>query len=660
MKSILLVFGLLIPMTVFSTNYYVSESGNDSNSGKNPKKAFKTMDRLNQLTLKPGDKVLFRKGDVFVGELVLHANGKKGKPIVIGSYGEGNVKPLITGAVSADSWSRQGSMYSTNLSQKVKQLYAGNKYLNIARTPDTGYFFIDSGDSTSLTDDKLASFSNLENSMVRIQTVNWQWEIRNISNHDGGRIEFDSTLWHPAKPHFGYYLENNVDFMNKPGEWFYNEDKGTLSVLWNGDIENQDFLAVIYDEGIRVSDKSSYITIQDLAISNYSEAAISVGELADNINIQGNDISNVEVFGIMMDLSVSNSTIADNNIVDVQGRGLTLLEPQKCVIERNRIRRIGMIAGHGFDGVNSGTGIIVENIEKRAPDYTNIARHNRIAYNRVDSTGYGAIRADGAYNMIEYNVVREAVLTMNDGGGIYCWGKNYNYTHHNTFRKNIVINVHGNMESCAGNHKIITCLYMDNYTNHCLIEDNIFIGAQTGIILNDLSHSHTVRNNLVYNVDLGLSLSIWKRSEDTIRGNYTIVGNTIFPEKEHGKVLSIANNLNIDFEEGRIDSNFYISPAYPHILKKFNLEEGHLITNEYELYAWQKATGHDVNARSIIPGPKDKWWQMQEESMIFVNDSLEPRTFMMEQEGYKDLDGKEVPPGEFSVEPFSAKIFYRD
>ena len=52
--------------TTQGTTYYVSSSkGDDSNDGTSESKPFKTLEKINKLTLKPGDQVLLEKGSVF-------------------------------------------------------------------------------------------------------------------------------------------------------------------------------------------------------------------------------------------------------------------------------------------------------------------------------------------------------------------------------------------------------------------------------------------------------------------------------------------------------------------------------------------------------------------------------------------------------------------
>lgn len=105
-KGIITLFALVVfSLTVFvsfqkeipGTTYYISTSGNDANSGLKPGKAWKSIEKVNEILFKPGDRILFRCGDKWEGSTGLRpqGNGSEKMPIVIGSYGEGH-KPVIS------------------------------------------------------------------------------------------------------------------------------------------------------------------------------------------------------------------------------------------------------------------------------------------------------------------------------------------------------------------------------------------------------------------------------------------------------------------------------------------------------------------------------------------------------------------------------------
>jgi hypothetical protein len=75
--------------------YYVSASGNDADDGSltHP---WKSIEKISQAELKPGDRICFEGGETFSGCLNLqNDSGLTGKPVIISSYGEG--KAMIDG-----------------------------------------------------------------------------------------------------------------------------------------------------------------------------------------------------------------------------------------------------------------------------------------------------------------------------------------------------------------------------------------------------------------------------------------------------------------------------------------------------------------------------------------------------------------------------------
>jgi putative cofactor-binding repeat protein len=77
------------PMVTGAT-YYVSPSGSDANPGTSPGQAWRTVARVNSARLAPGDGVLFQGGETFSDAVLMPgSSGVAGRPIVFGSYGQG-------------------------------------------------------------------------------------------------------------------------------------------------------------------------------------------------------------------------------------------------------------------------------------------------------------------------------------------------------------------------------------------------------------------------------------------------------------------------------------------------------------------------------------------------------------------------------------------
>ena len=78
------------------TTYYISSAkGDDKNDGTSKDKPFKTLNKINEITLQPGDQVLLEKGSVFDNQaLHLKGSGTADAMILVSTYGEGK-RPQI-------------------------------------------------------------------------------------------------------------------------------------------------------------------------------------------------------------------------------------------------------------------------------------------------------------------------------------------------------------------------------------------------------------------------------------------------------------------------------------------------------------------------------------------------------------------------------------
>ena len=92
------IFVLLLSYSLCAQNqYYLSSStGNDSNDGSQTQ-PWKTLSKISNTTLGPGDTVYFKKGDTFRGHYVVNGSGTEQSPITFTAYGTGN-QPVISGS----------------------------------------------------------------------------------------------------------------------------------------------------------------------------------------------------------------------------------------------------------------------------------------------------------------------------------------------------------------------------------------------------------------------------------------------------------------------------------------------------------------------------------------------------------------------------------
>jgi len=91
------------------TFYVDATGGDDAQDGLTPETAWRSLTKVNHAPLAPGDRVLFRRGQTWRGQLVPQSGDASGV-ITYGAFGEGP-KPVLLGSVAADraeDWERVG------------------------------------------------------------------------------------------------------------------------------------------------------------------------------------------------------------------------------------------------------------------------------------------------------------------------------------------------------------------------------------------------------------------------------------------------------------------------------------------------------------------------------------------------------------------------
>jgi hypothetical protein len=87
-----------------SGGYYLdSAAGNDANDGTSPATAWKTLAKINGVTLQPGNRICFKAGGSWTGQLAPKGSGTSSAPIVVDQYGTGAKPALAASASDADT-----------------------------------------------------------------------------------------------------------------------------------------------------------------------------------------------------------------------------------------------------------------------------------------------------------------------------------------------------------------------------------------------------------------------------------------------------------------------------------------------------------------------------------------------------------------------------
>jgi hypothetical protein len=95
LAAAVMIYWALISSAAAEIYYVDSAQGDDNSSGTDISAPWKSLSKVNSSSFAAGDKILFKRGDVWNGVLEFSSSGTSGNPITIGAYGSG-VRPVIT------------------------------------------------------------------------------------------------------------------------------------------------------------------------------------------------------------------------------------------------------------------------------------------------------------------------------------------------------------------------------------------------------------------------------------------------------------------------------------------------------------------------------------------------------------------------------------
>ncbi len=651
----ILVVGLLLLTSVYlyADNYYIAGDGNDNASGTNPDSPWKSINKLNEQKIRPGDTVFFRSGDRFEGTIKIKNSGKKDKPIVFTAYGDGP-SPVLSGACALSGINREKeNIYSLKTTEPIQHLFLNNNILMIARHPNAGHLIMEGGDKEYVLENEMPFKKDvMKGANIRIRTVNWQYETRKIDDIKENIIHLSSELHHAAKSNWGYYIDNKKEFLDADNEWFYDADNKKVYLYSKKPVNNDhQYYGSYIDHGVIVEKGVEHVTLNNLHFTRYLNTGVNLTSNNQYIHIENCKFSHIYKIAINLNLGNKHIIVKNNEIFDVYGRGVSALEATGCVIKNNTLNRIGLIPGYGIDGVNGGVGIIFSNREIKGKENRNTGHNNLISYNRIDSTGYVSIRMDGYNSVCEYNNVSYAVLTLNDGSMIYCWGIDTAFTYHNIIRHNIAQYAIGNTDGTPNDHKMNIGIYIDNNAHHIIVEDNIVRGAGSGIHINAGAYKNKINNNVLYGNKKALSFAQWGNGRflTVCEDNYA-TNNIFFNNYNLHHTVSMKHTYKPEFDPGLLDSNIYVSPNEKYHIKKETMEDECKVTRNYTFKAWQENSDDDKDSEFIDLDFNTK-------TMLLVNDELEEKTFSLEDHlVYTTLKGEKIEGNEVTLQPYKGKI----
>lgn len=457
MKGLVLLLFLFIPNILNGTTYYISNNGDDLNDGLSAESPWRSIEKLNSemLLFVAGDKILFKKGDIFTGTIRINVNGKSDNPIIVSSYGKGE-KPVITGFVKITDWqyyknniweSRDPVSQSSNCN--VVLLAGINKPMgrwpNWKDIPQRDkIYWSDSSwisgiesfpTSDSMSDDSLNSAKiDWTGAELILRPRKWLFQRNQITAH------FDSTILFKRSNNYRsniknaeYFIQNHISTLDAQDEWYYD---GITKKLFLYNKKKPTDVKISTIDTLLVN-KGSNIYISDLAFTGSNLYAIyTTGQ--NNVTIQNCKIE----YSYNAVCSRTNDDARDfkfinNSINHTNNNALTVdvsyhkFRYNNVVISGNKIFNTGLFAGMG--GGYDGTHIAIQ---------TAHIDNSIIELNHIYNVGHAGIIFHGDSVTVSKNYIDTFARILDDAGGIYTNSK----SEYKIISNNIICNGIGSVQ----------------------------------------------------------------------------------------------------------------------------------------------------------------------------------------------------------------------
>lgn len=577
MQLIFMMFYIL-SSPVQSATYYLSNSGNDNADGKTPATAWQTINKLNTATLTDGDVILFKRGEVFRGEI---NTNKSPKNITFSAFGTGD-RPVIAGSVQIGNWrpsARGTGIWETDLTTAPQHLFANGKLMTIARFPNVEsplqrkWLKVKANAGTdAFTDtDLLGKPANYwQGATLRIRDYSWTFKVLPITAFEAATGKITATGLGNQLPEWGYFLEGKVEELDTPNEWFYEAASQKLYFYppLNQNPTQMLIEGSVFATGLTIANYEDNSKVENLVFRHFTDKGLHINNSA-NVSVKN---CHFELNTIGLSVWNTQNVLISGNTFNYNLAQAIVLQSQNTfnvgnsLIEKNIILNTGMFAGYGqrTSGTYQGLGISV------------FGKAFIVKENIIKNTSHAGIDLkDSGQHLIENNVVLDSLLLLNDGGAIVISANG------NKIRGNMLLNSLGNIDESNGcaNVSRFPCprhstygmgiganpTYQDN-----LIENNVVANnPDMGIRLNLFKNTKVI-NNLVFNNDPGIVLE----EGNSVSSGNIIENNTIFSTHPNQLGLSLTTT------NGIYNNNLYCNPYSDLVIVENN--------QRYSLAHWQQ------------------------------------------------------------------------
>lgn len=622
----------------FAATYYMSNSGNDTNTGLTTLQAWATLAKVNAATFVPGDQILFERGSTFYGSITVKKSGLAGKPITFGAYGTG-ANPVITGFTSVTTWKNIGNniwesanpvstLETCNMVVINGVNTAMGRYPN-ADAPNGGYLTFQShSGTTSITSSSLTGKPNWTGAEVVIRPNRWTLERSLILSQSGSLLSFESK-WEPIDG-FGFFIQNDIRTLDIQNEWYYNPTTKKMSIYsvtmpTHVNVTSTDVLMFI---------PGSYVVVENMNFLGSNSNSVFIFKNWTT-RAHHNTVKNCEFLfsgGVAIGARGDYTLIENNDILESNFSAIDADKNPHVVIKNNNIKNTFLLKGKYRPAA-----IIA------SYDMTSLI----IEGNRVINCGTNGISAEADSTMlIKNNFIDTFNTILDDGGGLYLGGNNQ---YGIKISGNVCINGIGNgFGTTDSNSSGSRGIYLDdNCVNFEVSYNTVANIGSYGIFVHNSDYNN-IHHNTVYNSARGQIVY-----QNNMDHSYMVENSThdnIFVSKANQPTLVVSSQYNNIINMGTFNNNYYARPIDDNLTVTIAPA---FSTSKKNLAQWQTYSGRDANSRKSPIAIKN-----DDDLKFEYNATKEPKILnidvpMMDVTGAKYF-------GKLTLQPFTSVVLIKD
>ncbi len=650
-QNFILGLFLFVATSLQAKTYYVSATGNNSNTGLTEATSWQTISKVNSFSFATNDVILFKRGDVFYGSITVRQHN-----LTYGSYGSG-AKPIISGLSTITGWvNRGGNIWeapTTGVKATNNLVLRDSKIQQIGRYPNAdaanrGYLIYTAATTSSITGPASSSVTNWKGAEVAIRINKWEILRKTVTAHSAGVVSFAA---HSSTPrlNYGYFFQRDPRTLDQDGEWWQDGTNNKLRMYFSNN-NPAAYTVQASTVDILISNYPGYyrnVTIRDLSFTGAGKMAIYILSGVDH-TITNCDINNSAKEAINI-LSASNVKVDNCNVRNSLGSGiqvsnnsnLTLSAITNCTVDST-----AMIVGMETSNENNGG----DGILNRAGSNVYITNC------KVTNSGYVGIAWFGNNTYIKYNLVDGYCKVREDGAGIYTAESSDTNLYQIRFNRNVVSNIviNGIGQNKGTNTPTelnsVNGIYVDDGAADVLIDSNTVAYIPKAGIHGNNNRRITATNNTTFNTGSGYSTQRLKNGK--VVNGLRITKNIFYPFR-FAYANAARDDPNFSILQsiqtiGIVDSNYY------------SLKSG-TDTSMFEITVLKNGTGYIESARTadylkgIVGFQTRSTYVSNNTGSLEYNASNTPRTVTFSGFSKKDVFGN-VYNNSVTIPAWSSKV----